>query len=285
MICSKCNKEKNDNKFFKTRSSFTNKERIDTCNECIDTQIKNGGMDELLKFLRFVDTPFLNKIWFSDKVNENIGTYMKNIALNNKNDTYVNSDIEVKQISKLEVESNEEVPEDLVERFGPGYPLEEYKAFQKKYDFIKNGGYQENTTMHTEALIKYCIFQIKSENALGQNDLATAKEYAKFAKEAASAAKINPNQFKKEDLSNGIEAFGELSRVIEGAKDVIAVLPKFRERPQDKVDVTLWCYINYVRDLQGLEPVKYSEIYKFYDEIKKEYENAIITDEVKSGDL
>ncbi|WGU92058.1 hypothetical protein QJQ58_15710 [Paenibacillus dendritiformis] len=278
-ICEKCNSEKNKKDFLSVRNDLHPTGLLKICTECLDSWIKEDGLDALLRFLRFVDRPFKSAMWETSK--QSIGAYMRNFTLRqNAKLTYNESDIKINKISVVD-KRGDPIPEELIAKWGAGYAPDEYEAFERKYNLLKNN-YQEKTAMHTEALMKYCIYQVKAENALAKNDLNTGKEWSKLAKEAAEAAKINPNQFKKEDLTSGFEAFGELVRVVEGAKDIIPVLPRFKERPQDKVDLNLWCYINYVRGLMSLPEVPYMEIYKFYDERKAEYESQIegLNDEI-----
>src|SRR5690606_34225780 len=107
-----------------------------------------------------------------------------------------------------------------------------------------------------------------------KGDVKDAKDWGALAQKAAQDAKINPSQLSKSDLTDGLDTFGQLVRTVEQAVDIIPILPVFKERPQDKVDFTLLCYINYVRDLKGLPLVEYEEIYKFYEQRKKDYEQA-----------
>jgi hypothetical protein len=133
--------------------------------------------------------------------------------------------------------------------------------------------YQEKTAMHTEALLTYIRYRVKEEMSTAKNDMKAAKDWGQLAQKAAQDAKINPSQLSKSDLSDGLDTFGQLVRTVEQAIDIIPILPKFKERPQDKVDFTLRCYINYVRDLKGLPLVEYKDIYGFYEARKKEFED------------
>ena len=63
----------------------------------------------------------------------------------------------------------------------------------------------------------------------------------------------------------------ELTKSLEQAVDVIKILPRFKYRPNDAVDFNIWCYVNYERRLNGQPEVTYEDVYKFYDEKKKQY--------------
>jgi hypothetical protein len=173
----------------------------------------------------------------------------------------------------------------LADKWGYGYTPEELYAFEKKYLMLKNN-YPEKTSLHTENLYTYIRYRVKEEMATAKGDVKEAKDWGDLASKQAQNAKINVAQLSKSDLSDGLDSFGSLVRAVETAVDAIAILPKFKEKPQDKVDFTLYCYINYVRDLKGLPPCEYKDIYAFYMQRKKEYEARFgtINDNLEDGD-
>src|SRR5690606_9951092 len=95
------------------------------------------------------------------------------------------------------------ITDEIIDRWGEGYSDEEYKAFERKYRTLRNN-YQEKTAMHTEALITYVRYRVKEELATSKGDFKAAKEWGSLAKDAATAAKINPSQLSKADLSDGL---------------------------------------------------------------------------------
>jgi hypothetical protein len=184
----------------------------------------------------------------------------------------------------------------LADKWGYGYTPEHLHAFEKKYQMLKNN-YPEKTALHTEALLTYIRYRVNEEIATAKGDVKSAKDWGELASKQATNAKINVAQLSKSDLSDGLDSFSTLVKAIETSVDAISILPRFKEKPQDRVDFTLWCYINYVRDLKGLPPAEYDEIYRFYQERKKEYEqratslqdsndenNTGVEDEVGDGD-
>lgn len=177
--------------------------------------------------------------------------------------------------------------EQLADKWGYGYTPEQLYAFEKKYQMLKNN-YPEKTALHTEGLLTYIRYRVNEEMATARGDVKSAKDWGELASKQATNAKINVAQLSRSDLSDGLDSFGTLVKAIEAAVDAIAILPKFKEKPQDSVDFTLWCYINYARDLKGLPPADYKDIYAFYETRKKEYEKRFGslsgTDENKEGD-
>ena len=97
--------------------------------------------------------------------------------------------------------------------------------------------------MHTEALLNYIRYRVKEELSTAKGNVKEAKEWGQLAKDAATAAKINPSQLSKADLSDGLSTFSELSQAVEREVDIIPILPRFKCRPNDALDFNIWCYI------------------------------------------
>ena len=163
-----------------------------------------------------------------------------------------------------------EVTQDIIKLFGEGYHKNEYKAMWDKYEFLRQN-YPNITNLHTEALVTYVRFKVKEEMATANGDAADAEKWNQAATRAADKAKINPSQLSQSDLQGGLNSFSELFKAVEEAVDVIPILPKFRYRPNDAIDFNIWCYINYLRNLEGKPLCSYEDVYKFYDERKQEY--------------
>ncbi len=159
----------------------------------------------------------------------------------------------------------------LKEKYGYGYPNEEYYLFENKYQQLESS-FQLLTTMHEEYFKEYCINKVKETLAKAKGNFKEAKEWANMVKDVAEAGKLKPSQMSKADLSAGLDGFGQLARAVEEKVEVLSLLPKFTQQPKDKVDVVLWLYINYIRDLKGLPEVEYKEIWKFYEKRKDDYE-------------
>ena len=236
------------------------------------------SIDKFKDTLKLINRPYLHDLWLvslDDKM-DTFGCYMKNLGLRqNRELAWEDSIFSIQDTNKQNNThsiklSDFELTDEIIDKWGAGYKIEEYQAFERKYNLLKNN-YPEKTAMHTEALLNYIRYRVKEELSTALGLVKEAKEWGGLAKDAATAAKINPSQLSKADLTEGLSTFGELVRAVEQAVDVIPILPKFKEKPQDKVDFTIWCYINYIRDLKGLPPCEYKDIYQFYEERKKEY--------------
>jgi hypothetical protein len=284
--CLKCEKTKNMTDFFLSNSDLHADSRYPVCKVCLKENLDINDYKSVQDILMQMNRPFLMDLWISSVEEgsrtgrEVFGMYLKNVQLNFRNQTYKDSIFEIQHVKEnINVESiiKNEITDELINKWGIGYEKDEYIAFERKYNMLKNN-YQEKTAMHTEALLTYIRYRVKEEISTAKNDMKAAKEWGSLAQKAAQDAKINPSQLSKSDLSDGLDTFGQLVRTVEQAVDIIPILPKFKEKPQDKPDFTLWCYVNYVRDLKGLPVVPYEDIYKFYDQRKKDYASANTTD-------
>ena len=225
------------------------------------------------------------KIYFQ-KANS-LGQY-KNLTFDDSGTTNsITVEQTVKKVDKNECEylQQNDILSTLKDKFGLGYPNNEYALFEKKYQELRPS-FQLLTTMHEECLREYCINKVKEGLAKSKGDFKEAKEWASMAKDVASSGKLNPNQMSKADLSGGLDTFGQMSRMVEETEigELMRVLPVFMDKPKDKVDVTLWMYINYVRDLKGMEECEYKDIYDFYNKRVQEYEGQMIDGDL-SGDI
>lgn len=174
------------------------------------------------------------------------------------------------RIYALDSEDRFDVTQEMVRLFGSGYKKNEYKAMWDKYNFLKES-YPDVTNLHTEALITYVRFKVQEELATARGDAESAKTWSDAAMKAADKAKINPSQLSQNDLQGGLNSFAELMQALEQAVDVIPILPRFKYRPNDAIDFNIWCFVNYVRDLEGKPLCEYQDVYAFYDKRKAEY--------------
>lgn len=258
-------------------------ERMRVCKVCIKDNVNTNDLSSVKNMLRMLDKPFNINLWESASTKPDIiGEYFKLInAKDFKYDTWAHSTFNVEEkdnqitlTSDLNSYLNDKnLLDDLKEKYGHGYPDEEYILFEKKFNNLRPS-FQLPTTMHEEYLREYCVNKVKETIAKSKGEFKEAKEWAMMAKESAEAGKLKPSQMSKADLSQGLDGFGQLARMVEEHVDIIPLLPKFVKQPKDDVDVTLWLYVNYIRDLQGLPQAEYEEIYKFYDDRVKDYNEA-----------
>lgn len=296
--CLKCESEKRLTEFYMSNSTNHADKKYPVCKSCIKENLKmdepltQEAIESIKNVLLEMNRPFIYSLYIStveEAKNQNkevFGLYIKNVLFNFKNFTWKDSEFETDNNTKKvymeknnedysiiqDIDISEEDLDSLKEKYGHGYPDEEYILFEKKFRNLKPS-FQLPTTMHEEYLREYCVNKVKETIAKAKGDFKEAKEWATMAKESAEAGKLKPSQMSKADLSKGLDGFGQLSRMVEQHNDIIPLLPKFIKQPKDDVDVTLWLYINYVRDLEGLPEASYEEIYSFYEERRLDYES------------
>jgi len=308
ITCMICSKIKKPVEFYTSKSVFhIGTGKVPYCKVCLkdmSTDEKgNIDMDKFKKVLEEVDKPFLYDVITSSYKQSDgsangtdvIGIYFKNICSLPQYKTLTWGDsVFLDQYSKQEpdtgakhnTQDNDKFDlEMLQDKYGFGYPDEEYYLFERKYQQLKPS-VKVLTTLHDEFFREYCVNRVKETLAKSTGNFKEAKEWASMAKDAATAGKLNPSQMSKSDLSGGMDTFGQMARMVEETPkgELQNILPRFTERPKDKPDVVLWCNINYVRDLKGLPACDYKEIYKFYEERREQYESGMVDNDLNEAD-
>jgi len=304
--CNVCGKTRTLLNFYTSTNPATSSDgkTVDVCKKCIkDKSLNPDGSINIENFkqsLMLMDKPYVPTA-LDSAINETkiaietdkgrkdiIGNYMKNVAslpqyaklsfiqsmqlldggilstTTSKNTTTEKDDKYFRQIDDFIV------TDDLLELFGEGYSKKEYQLMKSKYEKLKIN-YSIQTNLHEEALATYVRFKVKEEQATATGNVTEADKWNKAATDAAEKAKLTPRQLTQADLQGGINSFSEIFKAVEQAVEVIPILPKFKFRPNDALDFNIWCYINYIRDLQGLPQCEYEDIYKFYDKKKEEH--------------
>lgn len=275
--------------FYKCNNEVISKfGRYPICRDCLAEIINTQSTDMLFKILKDMDIAFVPEVWDKCRNNYPDNPFAHYVRYMNGMIQYKGKRFDIKQtimtpeeigtpVSTQVVENQKpadltelERRNELIEFWGTGYTKEEYEAMQKKYDEIAES-YATPTKMHVENLKKYCKYSVKEDLALANNNPTDAKTWGGLAASAASAAKINVNQLSAADLQGGVNSFSEVVQAVESAVDIIPILPRFKYRPNDAIDLVIFEYINYARSLHGLPDLPYSEIYKFYDDKKAEF--------------
>lgn len=277
--------------FYQSKSPFFPKGRVNICKKCVAKMIDYNNIDTIYTVMQTLDIPFFYNRWeeaVKNKPDNPFGSYIRqaNSGINEfegarwKDSVFKANENQInKNISEISASTNmidgQEL-ERLKDKFGYGYPDEEYLLFEKKYDELRPS-FLLPTTMHEECLREYCIDKVKESLAKAKGDFKEAKEWASMAKEQANSGRLNPSQMSKSDLTGGLDTFGQMSRMVEQTPEgeFMNILPIFLQKPKDRVDITLWLYVNYIRDLKGLEECDYKEIWEFYNKRVAEYEKKM----------
>lgn len=245
-----------------------------------DEEVKYHGREILQAYFRQIATRQDRARSYSDSERDNFIHDRSNRPVSEKNKIskeYTDIKTELsgkgKASNKKIFKENEEqfeVTQEILDLFGEGYSLIEYKNMYKKYLEMRDT-YVIQTNIHKEALLTYVRFKVKEELATASGDVEEARKWYGAAQDAATKAKLTPQQLSKADLQGGITNFSDIFKAVEESNERIPIFPEFKYRPNDAVDFIIWCYINYERNLNNMPEVPYSDIYKFYDEKKQEY--------------
>lgn len=164
--------------------------------------------------------------------------------------------------------------DELKDLFGYGFAENEYREMYRKFISLQNN-YPLRTEMHKESLITYVKYAFKRDKAIADDDMDAADKWGKLCAKQATDAKINPSQLSAADLSDGISNFSKITEAVEKVQDIIPILPKFIQEPQDGLDYYMWQTIQYLRRLENKPLCKYSDIYNFmgiqFEENKNKY--------------
>lgn len=289
--CLKCGDEKLSKHFYTSYSKLHKDGKIPYCKSCLAELFDENNLESTREILRQIDRPFLKKYWETSVKDDKdtMGVYFKNLSLpQNRYLTWEDSDFEEEEV-KAEVNENKyglspKEIEELEEDWGYGFDPDELMYFDRKYKSLK-ANYPIKTSLHDEALRTYCIYKVRAELSTAKGNVKDAKEWGAMAQKQGEIAKINPNKLTKSDLSQGLDGFGQLARMVEQSVDVVPILPKFIEKPQDKIDFAIWCFVNYERRLKGLPDVEYHEIYDFYQDKLEQYKDKDGYEFIKEAEI
>lgn len=306
--CCVCRNVKKVNQFYKASNPSTSSDGIyvNVCKNCIKKESINPdgtlNVEKFKNMLMLMDKAYVPSIIDSAILESNtaiktgkgrkdvIGNYIKALNLSQNKLSFLESmailnngaSITSNKVTPTMYRNQEKeeiyvrqvddfvVTDEVLELFGEGYTKNDYRLMKQKFDKIKQN-YSLQTNLHEEALATYVRFKVKEEQATAAGNVGEADKWNKAAQEAADKAKLTPKQLSQSDLQGGLSSVGEIAKAVEQATDIIEILPRFKFQPNDAVDFTIWCYINYARKLNGLPCVDYSDIYKFYDDKKREY--------------
>lgn len=182
-------------------------------------------------------------------------------------------EVEVDEVKpkKASIPSDYDMVE-LIEKWGDEYLEKDIVRFEKEYrKLVRN--YEIKTESHNKFLKMACIASVRANESMAIGDTDGAKVWITIFKDMTSAGKLQPAQMSKADLSGGLNNFSEFYKSIEQSRGAIEIMPEFTKQPKDDADMVLWCMVQYVRRLKGLPDVEFKEIWQFYDEMARAFNN------------
>lgn len=304
MACARCATLKAKKHFYESYDNpMQPTGRVPYCKDCLKIMISddkgNVSLEKVKDALQKIDKPFIYDLWCTsiDSKGDTWGMFIKNLQLPQYRKFTWKDSIFQAQITKLNYDSVEddknikhistnndskvmtakntefEINDDIIDKWGFGYSDEEYFYFEKKWKKLIDN-YGEKTSLHVEGLITYIRFRVKEELATAAGDVKEAKEWAAMAKQAAQDAKLNVSQLSKSDISGGIELLPQLFEAVESKVGIISIMPKLKEQPYDDADLIIWCVVNYIRRLEDKPRINYKDVWNFYDKMLMEHYTA-----------
>lgn len=277
--CVTCGRVRGNRNFYASSNPLHKTGYIPHCKDCLRMALDDFSVGKVKDVLRMVDKPYIEDVWFSAQKEEGyiFGNYMKQLSLNYRNFTWADSRFEgmnqegtvVSAVPTMSSYTKEEQME-LIKKWGASFNHDLIVLFENKYQSLVSN-YPVNTSLHEEALRTYCVYKVQAEEAVAAGNVDDAKKWGELAQKQGEIAKLNLNKLSKSDLSQGLDGFSELAKKVEEAVDIVPILPRFIEKPHDKIDFAILCYVNYMRKLEGKPEVSHSELYDFYSKSLEEH--------------
>lgn len=161
----------------------------------------------------------------------------------------------------------EPVPEEFQDKWGTGFTMQEVRMLEKAENELSA---DKNTKFNSaKQYVRIAAMHLVRHNLALQNGNATeAEKYFKAYDAAMKSGELTPSALAKNNTTDKLGSFSEFSLMTEECtdlSDVFNILPKYVERPKDKVDIAIWFQQNYLEKTAGKPISKYRDIYSFYD--------------------
>lgn len=160
----------------------------------------------------------------------------------------------------------------LVRRWGDSYKPSELRAMDELFRKYESD-YKLDTIDRMETAKQICKVMIKMNDALDHDDFQSYRSLSQVADSLRKSGAFTEAQ-KKTEQKRYLDSVGELVAAAERSGGIIEQYPMLDDYPQDKIDLTLRDYENYVYNLVSNE-MGLGDIIETY--VKK-------LDEIKEGD-
>lgn len=196
--------------------TFYNNGKFNICKHCLKEYLYDGeevNITKLKNILRIFDLPFLEKEFKSaiDGKNETVGTYMKNIMLNHKGETWLDGDI-VNTPTKTARPSTASVNLELAKKWGMGFSADDLQWLEENY--IEWTSENDCRKLSAKKLIKMiCIKELEIRKAI-EDGQATDK-LEKSLLELMNNSNLTPKTMGSVTDDDSSKTYGEFIRDIE----------------------------------------------------------------------
>lgn len=231
--------------FYTSNNEFYFNGRFNICKDCLKEYVYLNGeinVNNFKQILRIYNLPFFKKEWESalEDNNETIGTYMKNIHLNHKNQTWLDGDVIDNSDEDL-INNGINYDKTLIARWGYGFSPQEINWLEQDYyEWITH---HDADKLSVQRLIQMiCIKELEIRNARQAGKPTDKLE--KSLRELMNDASLTPKTMSAMNETDSEKTFG------------------------------LW-----LKDIQQYKPTEYFEdksIYEDYDNIKDYFDRFVL---------
>lgn len=281
-----CKKERSHTLFFKTTSPLFPDGMINICRDCVRKEVDIEDVNSVIKFLRQIDKPYVEKYWktaYSNKEKAHpLGAYMRMVnGLNNGmektfDDTKsmpTNSDalLAPKEVNSDTIQNIKgeviEFSDELLEKWGAGYSKSEYLKMEKFYQDMRVT-HEIHTPVHVNKLMELAYLTIEQERLRRERDIPNYTKLAAAIDKMESSAGFSPKDRQSIDDATGIRSFSQVFEQVEKKGFRKPPPLTYEEDIYDKSIVSLANYYHRIIGMQILaelpEEMK-DEIYDFYE--------------------
>lgn len=262
--CQECKKEKVSDAFYKVNNNNMFPDgMINICSVCVRKNVDIDDIQQVIKFLREVDKPYIEKYWDEAVHSGNypLGEYIRKAnSLNQlKNKTFEDSDgyngygridtfhdAEINEVETVEGEKIEYSVE-LPQKWGVGYTKEEYLMMEKFYkDMMET--HDIVTPTHMDMLRQLAYLSIDRDRLRQKHEWTSYKNISDAMDKMIKSSGFTPADRKSSIEESGMNSFSEIWANIE--QDGF-IPPKVIDFPKDDIDHMLLYYIQFAQRLVG----------------------------------
>lgn len=267
IVCTMCGKTKKSNKYYQSFNPIHATGRLPYCTQCLKNMCldSNGNIniEKVKEMLRMIDRPFYYDLFKSsiEQKGDTIGVYMKNLALNHKNDGWKHSVFEpVCNNENKEVDAllenfiDFEITKEMILRWGKNHSIEEYITLENFYNKMKEANRIE-TPQDEFYLKKLATISLKMDEELESGNYGQAKALGDLFSKYMADSQFRAMDKTDADKTGGIRGFGMIYAEVE-KDDFIPPWEYYRKIKgikQDIVDKTIMHMGNFILRLNKIE--------------------------------
>lgn len=202
--------------FYTANSRFYKNGKFNICKDCLKEYVynKDGQIDinNFKDILRIYDLPFFEKEFKSavSGEKETVGIYFKNIFLNYKDSSWVDSDD--MQGKNVDVITNGYTDKDLVKRWGYGFSLNDLQWLED--DYKEWTTYNDCSKLSVQKLVQMiCIKELEIRNA--RQDGKPTEKLEKALLTLMDSSSLTPKTMSASNASDSEKVFGVWIKDIE----------------------------------------------------------------------